>query len=220
MELESIEEININKVCEDLETKLNISNLIDVNEIFNMIKEGDLKKNKVNNGKDINSLSYLIPISLNQSHSIKLGILLEKNILYQIIKFTELKNIKGKNIKGKKERDHLFKDYNNKIIYYAEIKGNLNLDTEKSKSTINKCILIKNELEKEYPLYKIKWGLVSLRFLTLNEIPIIIQIKYNKIKDNLYGLNDYLNLLQSKLFTNETQIEYYTKLANYIQNGF
>lgn len=220
MELESIEENDINGICKEFKTNLNISRLVDVDEIFSMIKEKDLRKTKVKNSKDINSLSYLIPITLSQSHSIKLGILLEKNILYQIIKFTNLRNIKEKNMKGIRERNHLFKDDNKKIVYYAELKGNLNLDTEKSKSTIDKCIIIKNELEIKYPLYEIKWGLVSLRFLTSNEIPRKIIKKYDKIKNNLYGLNDYLSLLQSKLFTSKTQIEFYTKLANYIQSEF
>ena len=52
------------------------------------------------------------------------------------MKNTQYKNIKEKNTKGKKETDHLFMDVNNKIIYYAEIKSNLNLDTEKSNETV------------------------------------------------------------------------------------
>ena len=44
-----------------------------------------------------------------------------------------LKNIKSNTKKGDKETDHLFIDDLNKNIYYAELKSNLNLDTEKRK---------------------------------------------------------------------------------------
>ena len=44
----------------------------------------------------------------------------------------------------------------NKIIYYAEIKGNLYLDTEKAFQTCKKIQMITYDLQEEYPEYKIK----------------------------------------------------------------
>ena len=104
-------------------------------------------------------------IKISQSKRIQLGSIYE-NILSEFIRLkTGFKNIKEKPKKGKRETDHLFLDDKNKKIYYAELKCNLNLDTEKSKSTVRKCLNLKRELEnkEEYKDYEIKMFLVSLR---------------------------------------------------------
>ena len=104
-----------------------------------------------NKKKDIHSLSYLITYNLSQSDCIKIGIGLENVLRDLILCLTqELINIKPKNKKGSKEKDHLFVNNNKKNIYYAELKSNLNLDTEKTKSTYIKCLEIKKELQIEY----------------------------------------------------------------------
>ena len=132
-------------------------------EFSSLIENNSYIKNcKSNKKKDINSLSYLIKRELSQSDCIKLGTGLEK-ILYDIVlQYTKLKDIKPKNKKGKKEKDHLFCDEDNNIIIYSELKSNINLDTEKSKSTYQKCLNIVNELEEKYSDYTIKWGLVCM----------------------------------------------------------
>ena len=149
-----------------------------------------------NKNRDFNSLSFLIKKTLSQSECIKLGIAIEK-ILRDIIltKNSSLTNIKTKNIKGEKEKDHLFKDEVNKIIYYAEIKSNLNLDTEKSISTINKCIDIKTELQSLYNDFEVKMFLVGIRYCNIDIIPSNIRKKYNKIDSNLCGINEYFSAL-------------------------
>lgn len=192
---------------------------IDVNSCINALTELDIKEEEVttihlnklitnnkyilscksNKKKDKHSLSYLIDKSISQSDCIKLGNALEKVLLDLILEHTNLKNIKSKNEKGKKEKDHLFSDDNNKIIYYAELKANINLDTEKSKATYNKCLNIVTELNKLYPDYSIKWCLLSCRYLHNDNIDKLIKNKYNAIKDNLYGINQYMNLLKIKL---------------------
>lgn len=83
---------------------------------------------------------------------------------------TQYKNIKEKNSKGKKETDHLFMDMKNNIIYYAKLKSNLNLDTEKSTETVQKCLQIEKELTEKYSKYEIKMFLVSLRHLRSSAI--------------------------------------------------
>lgn len=175
-----------------------------------------IKNCKSNNNKDINSFSYLIERNLSQSDCIKLGIAFEKFLCDLIIKKTNLKNIKMKNIKGKKEKDHLFIDDENKIIYYAELKTNINLDTEKSKSTYNKCLLIVNELTELYPSYNIKWCLLGCRYISNNDIPKNIKKKYETINDNLFGINEYLSLLNINFkFIDEDD---YKKILNNISN--
>jgi hypothetical protein len=170
---------------------------------------------KSNKKKDINSLSYLIDIDMSQSDCIKMGVGVE-NILREYIlkKCPNLKNIKKKNKKGKKERDHLFKDKKNKIIYYAELKSNINLDTEKSKSTYNKCLQILEELKEKHKDYTIKMFLLSVRHFSRVNIPNVILSKYKIIEDNLVGMNEYFDALSiTDKFKDENE---YKKILNYL----
>lgn len=181
-----------------------------------IIDDCDYIKNCNSNiNKNEDSFSYLIKdVVLSQSDCIKLGMGFEKLLSDTILKFTKLINIKPKNKKGYKEKDHLFIDEKNKIIYYAELKGNLNLDTEKSKSTCDKCNYIINELQNDYIDYKIKWCLLGYRYITNKDIKKSIMYKYNDIKDNVYGINEYLNMLNIPFkFTDDIYIEYINKIA-------
>jgi hypothetical protein len=167
-----------------------------------------------NKKKDIHSLSYLITYNLSQSDCIKIGIGLE-NVLRDLILCLahELIDIKPKNKKGNKEKDHLFVNNNNKNIYYAELKSNLNLDTEKTKSTYIKCLEIKKDLQKEYNNMNIIMFLVSTRHYTTNIIPQSIISKYEPIKDNLIGINEYFKLLSVPIkFDNEKEYIYILNL--------
>lgn len=187
---------------------------IDITQIFY-----DLSKKNVyiqtttsNKRRDPHSISSLIDISLSQSDCIKLGIGIERLLLDFITTNTNLINIKESNTKGVKEKDHLFKDCDNNIIYYAELKGNLNLDTEKCKATYIKCRLIEEELIETYLEHKIIVSLVGLRYFTTSIINKNIKKKYVPIKDNLCGVNEYFKLLGIKNeFDDENQ---YKKMLN------
>ena len=61
----------------------------------------------------------------------------------------------------KKDVDLIFKDENNKIIYYRELKGNIELDTEKLPATITKCKEIENSLKTTYLDYTIDCGILN-----------------------------------------------------------
>lgn len=185
-------------------------------EFSSLIENNSYIKNcKSNKKKDINSLSYLIRRELSQSDCIKLGTGLEKIFYDIVLQYTNLIDIKPKNKKGKKEKDHLFCDEINKIIYYSEFKSNINLDTEKSKSTYQKCLNIVNELEEKYSDYTIKWGLVACRYISNVAIPNKLKHKYVIIKKNLFGINDYLNLLNiNKNFTSTSYSKFVNKLAD------
>jgi hypothetical protein len=127
-----------------------------------------------------------------------------------------LSSIKTKNMKGKKERDHLFVNEHTKTVYYAELKSNLNLDTEKSKSTYNKVLHIYEELKKEYPGYTIKPHLVGLRYKSKASMPKLIAGKYSPIDPYLCGTNDYLSSLGFAgdfLFTEEEYVEFINDVA-------
>jgi hypothetical protein len=160
----------------------------------NIIKDFTaIERNKFKDGKDDNeSLSTLIDTELSQSEKIQFGSKMEKMLTMFILRNTLLKNIKEKNCKGKKETDHLFLDSNQKIVYYAELKSNLNLDTEKCIGTVEKCLKIERELKNKYDGYKICMFLVGLRHLNKSTIRHEIANKYELIHDNLVGLNEYI----------------------------
>lgn len=172
-----------------------------------------------NKKKDITSLSYLITRELSQSDCIKLGNGVEKLLVDLVSQNSVVTNIKPKNKKGVKEKDHLFCDENTKTIYYAELKANINLDTEKSKATYTKCLDIVEKLKKEYPDYSIKWCLLGYRYLNYSDISTTIQKKYKLIDANLYGINQYLTMLNIDLqFTNEQYKEFLNNIADAMFN--
>ena len=61
----------------------------------------------------------------------------------------------------KKDVDLIFKDEFRKIIYYRELKGNIELDTEKLPATINKCKEIESSLKITYHNYEINCGILN-----------------------------------------------------------
>lgn len=119
---------------------------------------------------------------------------------------TNLKDIRPKNKKGEKEKDHMFCNEHEKTIYYAEVKSNLNLDTEKSKSTYKKCLSIRQDIEDQYPEYTIKMFLVSGRHFKTSIIPNTLLKRYDLIRDNVVGINEYLEGLGvNYTFTDEDE---------------
>jgi hypothetical protein len=181
-----------------------------------MVKKNDYIKNcKSNKKKDQSSLSYLIKRDMSQSDCIKLGNGVEKLVTDIILQYSIVKNIKPKNVKDQKERDHLFIDNTKKFIYYAELKANINLDTEKSKATYTKCLDIVKELQKEYPDYTVKWCLLAYRYIHSDCITISIKKKYMSISGNLYGINEYLNMLGIDFqFTEDTYASFLNTIAD------
>lgn len=169
-----------------------------LNDITGIIKDCEYIRNcKANKKKDKDSFSFLVDaIVLSQSDCIKLGTGFEKLISDTILRFRpELISIKPKNAKGKKEKDHLFLDKGNKIVYYAELKANLNLDTEKSKSTYIKCLQIAEELRNEFDEYEIRWCLLGYRYTEQSEMSKVIISKYDAIRSNVFGINEYFEMM-------------------------
>lgn len=61
----------------------------------------------------------------------------------------------------KKDVDLIFKDEIKKIIYYRELKGNIELDTEKLPATINKCKYIEKSLKTINLGYNVDCGILN-----------------------------------------------------------
>ena len=173
-----------------------------------------LRESSSNKQKDVCSLSSIIDMAMSQSDCIKIGVGCEKIISDLILDTTHLVDIKQANKKGKKETDHLFMDKDKKIVYYAELKSNLNLDTEKSKSTYSKCLDIVEILKTEYPDHEIKWCLLGLRHLDYDKIPKTVAKKYSEIQPNVFGIHQYMEMLGINLtFTEETYKQFINDIA-------
>ena len=163
--------------------------------------------------KNKHSLSYLIKSKMSQSDCIKLGIGLEKLLTDLILDNTKLVNIKRKNKKGKKEKDHLFLDKVNKQIFYAELKANLYLDTEKYRKTIQKCKSNVREIKSANPDCTVSWCLIGLRYLNSDDICPTIAKKYKAIEGNLFGINDYFDMLGMNNFSKEVYKDFLNEVA-------
>ena len=187
-------------------------------EIKNLIDNNKYVKSCISNKKkDFHSLSYLVDKELSQSDCIKLGTGVEKMLKDIILyKNPSFEDIRPPTQKGKKEKDHLFKDEETKTIYYAELKSNLHLDTEKCKSTCDKCVKLLEDIKQEYPDYTIYMYLVGVRYYEKKSITSKINNKYNTIKDNLLGVKEYLQIMNINT-DDYTEIKY-KEIINYLAN--
>ena len=147
------------------------------------------KKLKDENGSFCELLKF--PNLSKQSVSIKMGNVLEKIYNKFLNSFDGVENLKpvNKNISSH-QIDLLFKKED--TIYYFESKLNLNLDTEKSKATINKVKTIESYLTKKYPNNKIVAKLLSSRFDKSENVKFIKE-KYIK-KSDVFGYSDFFKL--------------------------
>lgn len=127
------------------------------------------------------SLSSLVNIPLTQSECIKLGTHIEKIFAILLSKYEHVENIRQKNKKGVKERDHLF--VVNGVKVYAELKSNLNLDTEKRNKTIKKVIHIARE-------EKCEGYLLALRYYSC--IPEHVRARYEGVR--IVSVSEYFRL--------------------------
>ncbi len=160
--------------------------------------------------QDETSFKNLLYNELSQSGNIKLGIYLEKCINNMIEKKGDWQNIRKKIEKGHKQTDILYMKNDN--IIYAEIKGNLNLDTEKSKITDEKIGKIIDILQIEYKDKKIEGFIVNTRYLRVSDFPKKITKKYTNI---LLGIDDLLEKFNVDTFKN---YDNYKSFVNYCAN--
>lgn len=138
--------------------------------------------------RDPTSLSYLIPRTISQSACIRLGNVLEDVLNLYLEERLEgyTRNTSQKNAKGERQKDILFQK--DKIVLYGEIKANINLDTQKSKATIESIQKVHNEYLAA-GLTPTSY-LVCLRYLRTADVPAVIAKKYTGIR--LVGISDFL----------------------------
>tara|TARA_Y100000389_G_C17438012_1_gene506743 strand:+ start:490 stop:1155 length:666 start_codon:yes stop_codon:yes gene_type:complete len=94
------------------------------------------------------SINTLVNIGVTQSQSIRIGTSIEDLLRIYISSTSSWNDVKPPNAKGKKERDHLFSrtlENGKTEKIYAELKSNLQLDSEKRSKTAEKVKSIVHE---------------------------------------------------------------------------
>lgn len=169
-----------------------------------LVKKNDyIKDYRLNKKKEPSSLAYIIKRDMSQRDCIKLATGIEKLFTDLILETTSLK-----------QKQQLFIDEKKKIVYYAEQRADINLDTHKSKATYKSCLATVEQLKKDFPDYSIKWCLLGYRYIASEHIPTDILKKYLNISQNLYGVNDYFEMLGIDFkFTEESYSYYINSIA-------
>jgi hypothetical protein len=156
-----------------------------------------IKDFKSNKQKDPDSVAYLIRRDMSQRECVKLGNCFEKlltDMTVQLVAHLQPKSIKNKY--------NVFVDEEYKIVYYAELKADYSKNAE--------CMV--DELKKEVPGYTVKWCVLLYRYIASEYIPTEILKKYIKISQNVYGINDYLEMVGIDFRFTEETYKYYLNL--------
>ena len=126
-----------------------------------------------------------------------------------------IQNINNK----KKDVDLIFKDVTNKTIYYRELKGNIELDTEKLPATIEKCKEIEISLKTTYPDYEINCGILNWsvynRTILKSGLSNIKSFEKNGIQIN--HMEDFLQILKI-IWSEEDYYLYFSGIGDKIKN--
>jgi len=121
----------------------------------------------------------------------------------------------------KKDVDLIFKDENRNVIYYRELKGNIELDTEKLPATISKCKEIREVLRDKYPDYSINYGILNWSVYNRNILTVgLSNIKTFENNDIIIEhMEDFLEIIN--VFWNEEDYYlYFRELGNKIRSLF
>ena len=120
-----------------------------------------------------------------------------------------------------KDVDLIFKDEINKIIYYRELKGNIELDTEKLQATITKCKDINNSLKITYIDYTINYGI--LNWSVYNRKILTAGISNIKTFENggikIDHMEDFLNIININWCEND-YYSYFREIGTKIKSKF
>jgi len=152
---------------------------------------------------DVHSFTTLASDRLTQSQNIQLGISMESFLSDAVKSNTKgWVSIRTKTKKGEKETDHLYANHAAKQLIYCEQKDNINLDTEKSRTTKTKVQEITAKLQKDYPDYDVKGHILAARYLDASEdiATSIIARKYSDV--SVIGVNGFLAMFGLPLIEN------------------
>ena len=121
-----------------------------------------------------------------------------------------------------KDVDLIFKDNTNKILYYRELKGNIELDTEKIPATVDKCKEITTSLETTYPDYVIdcailNWSVYNRCILEKSGMSNIKTFETRGIK--IHHMDEFLRIVNIE-WSEEEFYEYFREIGLLISSSF
>jgi hypothetical protein len=121
----------------------------------------------------------------------------------------------------KKDVDLIFKDENRNVIYYRELKGNIELDTEKLPATVSKCKEIRQDLRDKYPDYTINYGI--LNWSVYNRTRLTAGLSNIKTFENndiiIEHMEDFLEII-NVFWNEEDYYVYFRELGSKIRSLF
>lgn len=120
----------------------------------------------------------------------------------------------------KKDVDLIFKDGIKKIIYYRELKGNIELDTEKVPATVAKCNEITASLRNTYPEYTVdcailNWSVYNRSILKAG-LPNISSFETRGIK--IEHMENFLKIVDIE-WEEEDYYQYFREIGSMIVNS-
>lgn len=177
-------------------------------------------------GRDSTSLSSLVNHDISQSAAIRLGNVLEEIFNIAISKFLTEKFVRSnlkKNEKGERQKDVLMINEDTKHVIYAEIKANINLDTQKAPATVKSTIDVVKAFESKG--YSVDGYVIALRYLSTKDVPATLAKKYAPFTSHenieLIGIRDFLVKSMdepiSELSSYEKYSEFLTTLAKSLE---
>lgn len=192
----------------------------DVKEFIGKIKKCEKK------GRDPTSLSSLVKHDISQSAAIRLGNVLEEIFNIAISRFLTEKFVRSnlkKNTKGERQKDVLMINEETKEVIYAEIKANINLDTQKAPATVKSTIDVVKDYEAKG--YTVTGYVIALRYLSTGEVPKTLAKKFSMFDDHanvqLIGIKDFLAKVLDEpiveLSSYENYSEFLTTLATALE---
>lgn len=152
-----------------------------------------------------NSIRSLLDFPISHSQSIRLGTTIENVMRVYISETSDWKDIKPSNKSGAKERDHLFEKSGVKI--YAELKSNLDLDSEKKIATRDKA---KNIAKEE----QVRAIILSLRHFSKDTLNNSCVNFYKKHHVDVISFQEYFDVLDINCPFDS--IDDYKKWLNYM----
>lgn len=117
-----------------------------------------------------------------------------------------------------KDIDFIVLNKTDKVVYYYELKSNLELDTEKLPATINKVNVIREYLTNMYPQYKIECGILHWAVYNRDILPKKYLGKIRQAEDKGVSIiypTDLFTILNQDI----TEEEYY-KMFTDIRNTY
>lgn len=166
-------------------------------------------------GRDVSSLSSLVQHDISQSAAIRLGNHLEEIFNLAISEALTERFVRSnlkKNVKGERQKDILMIKEDTKEVIYAEIKANINLDTQKAPATVQSTIKVVDEFKEKG--YNVKGFVIALRYLDASDIPKILAKKYEAFKSHdsvrLIGIREFMTHITGETITELQTIESYS----------